>query len=247
MVTTIFRSRSISALAVLICINAIQGFSFTHMSRSSNQEKSPFVDRRAAMQSTVASAFLLFIPVAARASYIDPVTDAPEVTKRVYLDVSIGGKEEGRIVIGLYGKLLPRTVDNFATLFESDAYAGTNFYRVISDVSIQGGNIGDPSGKTGRSALEDGKPFEPDNYNLKHTKAGLISAVRGLDGRIDSRFFFNCQDDAGWADDRYAAFGIIEEGLEMVKRIEKLPVRPPKNSPTTEVKILHSGSVGISS
>lgn len=245
MVTTIFQSLSVFALvAVLTCIHQIQGFQLP--SSISKQDKLMAVDRRAALQSTVASLFLLYTP-AARAAYIDPSIDPPQVTKRVYLDVLIGGKDEGRLVIGLYGNLMPRTVDNFATLFESNAYAGTNFYRVLSDFSIQGGNIGDATGKTGRSAFESGAPFEPDNYNLKHTKTGLVSAVRGLDGRIDSRFFVECQDDAGWADDRYAAFGIVEEGLEVVKRIEKVPVKPPKNSPTTEVKILRSGSIGVSS
>jgi cyclophilin family peptidyl-prolyl cis-trans isomerase len=67
--------------------------------------------------------------------------------------------------------------------------------------------------------------------------------VRGLDGAIDSRFFINCSDDAGWGDDRYAAFGIVEEGLDVVKRIERVDVQPPKNAPKVEVKILASGVV----
>eukprot|EP00980_Cylindrotheca_fusiformis_P022850 scaffold9846_cov122-Cylindrotheca_fusiformis.AAC.3 len=247
MARTILRWRSVfGSLIALICIHAIQGFSFQSknlLNVNSNQDHLlTLLDRRAVIQSTVASLICLSAPVA-RAAYIDPAIDPPEVTKRVFLDVSIDGKGEGRLVIGLYGNLMPRTVDNFATLFESNAYAGTNFYRVLSDYSIQGGNIGDPTGKTGRSALEDGRPFEPDNFNLKHTKTGLVSAVRGLDGRIDSRFFINCQDDAGWADDRYAAFGIVEEGLDVVKRIEQVPVKPPKNAPTVEVKILRSGNM----
>ena len=220
---------------LLIFISAIHGLSLTHDSRS--------IDRRTVIQSTIASAFLVASPNPAHSSYIDPATDPPEVTKRVYLDVLIGGKDKGRLVIGLYGDLMPRTVDNFFKLCESNSYAGTNFYRVLSDFSIQGGAIGDPTGKSGKSAFDDGKPFEPDNFNLKHTVTGLVSAVRGLDGRIDSRFFINCKDDAGWADDRYACFGIVEQGLDIVKRIEKVDVRPPKNSPITEVKILASGVV----
>ena len=153
----------------------------------------------------------------------------------------MGGKDEGRIVIGLYGELMPRTVENFETLCASNAYAGTNFYRVLSDHSIQGGAIGDSTGKTGKSAFADGKPFEPDNYNLMHTKAGLVNAVRGIGGAIDSRFFINCSDAGGWGDDRYAAFGIVEEGMDFVRKIEKVDVSPPKNVPKAEVKILASG------
>mmetsp|Transcript_8110 Transcript_8110/g.12846 ORF Transcript_8110/g.12846 Transcript_8110/m.12846 type:complete len:178 (+) Transcript_8110:1-534(+) len=174
--------------------------------------------------------------------------DPPPITKRVYLDVEWGtnkdgtttATEMGRLVIGLYGTVMPKTVDNFATLCASNAYAGTTFYRVLSDFSIQGGAIGDPSGKTGRSALEDGKSFEPDNYNIQHTKTGLVSMVNGPGG-VDSRFFINCNDQGGWGDDRYAAFGIVEEGLDVIKKIEKVPVSPPKNSPKTPVKITASG------
>eukprot|EP00536_Pseudo-nitzschia_multiseries_P000566 jgi/Psemu1/179090/e_gw1.7.222.1 len=193
--------------------------------------------------SVLTTASILFNPAASVASYIDPVVDPPKITKRVYLDVAFGSNddEKGRLVIGLFGDLMPKTTQNFEQLCASNAYAGTNFYRVISDISIQGGAVGDSSGKTGLSSFEDGKPFEPDNFNLKHTKTGLVSMVRGIGGGVDSRFFVNTKDEAGWADDRYAAFGIIEEGLDLVKSIEKVPVKPPKNSPNTEVKILASG------
>mmetsp|Transcript_19866 Transcript_19866/g.55372 ORF Transcript_19866/g.55372 Transcript_19866/m.55372 type:complete len:243 (-) Transcript_19866:459-1187(-) len=193
--------------------------------------------------SGLTAASVLFHPAVSVASYIDPVTDPPKITKRVYLDVAFGSNDEekGRLVIGLFGDLMPKTTQNFEQLCTSNAYAGTNFYRVISDFSIQGGAVGDSTGKTGQSSFEGGKPFEPDNFNLKHTKTGLVSMVRGIGGGVDSRFFVNTQDDAGWADDRYAAFGVIEEGLDLVKAIEKVPVKPPKNSPNTEVKILASG------
>eukprot|EP00535_Pseudo-nitzschia_heimii_P004678 CAMPEP_0197181648 /NCGR_PEP_ID=MMETSP1423-20130617/5873_1 /TAXON_ID=476441 /ORGANISM="Pseudo-nitzschia heimii, Strain UNC1101" /LENGTH=253 /DNA_ID=CAMNT_0042631939 /DNA_START=82 /DNA_END=840 /DNA_ORIENTATION=+ len=186
---------------------------------------------------------ILFPPTVSFASYIDPATDLPKITKRVYMDVEFGSRNEerGRLVIGLFGDLMPRTVENFETLCSSNAYAGTTFYRVISDLSIQGGAVADSTGKTGRSSFAGGKPFEPDNYNVKHTKAGLVNMVRGIGGSVDSRFFINTKDEAGWADDRYAAFGIIEEGMNLVNAIEKVPVSPPKNAPKKEVKIVASG------
>lgn len=184
---------------------------------------------------------VLFRPGASFASYIDPMTDPPKITKRVYLDVEFGSDEKGRLVIGLFGDLMPKTVANFESLCASNAYAGTNFYRVISDLNIQGGAVGDSTGKTGQSSFEGGKPFEPDNFNLKHTQAGLVSMVRGIGGSVDSRFFVNTKDEAGWADDRYAAFGIVQEGMDLVSKIEKVPVAPPKNAPKSEVKIVASG------
>jgi peptidyl-prolyl cis-trans isomerase B (cyclophilin B) len=173
------------------------------------------INRRVAIQSTIASTIVwLQAGEPSNAAYIDPTIDSPKVTKRVYLDVQIGDKPSERLVIGLFGELMPRAVENFDKLCAGNSYAGTTFYRVLSGNTIQGGAIGDPTGKSGQSAF--GSPFEPDNYNLKHTKTGLVSAVRGIGGAADSRFFINCNADAGWADDRYAAFGIVEEGLDFV-------------------------------
>ena len=205
------------------------------------QHRRDFV--KASLASTAAMLATVVPTAPAVASYIDPITDPPKITNTVYLDVVFGPgeKQKGRLVIGLYGELMPKTVENFESLCASNKYAGTTFYRVISDLNIQGGAVGDKTGKTGQSSFPGGKPFEPDNYNLKHTQAGLVSAVRGIGGSADSRFFINTKDEAGWADDRYAAFGIVQEGMELVKAIEKVPVAPPKNAPKKDVTIVASG------
>lgn len=148
-------------------------------------------------QSAIAVAALIQPSSPANAAYIDPATDLPKVTNRVFIDVQIGSDDSSgpsqRIVMGLFGGLLPRVTENFVALCRDNMYAGTTFYRVISDVTVQGGAIdGGKSGKTGQSSsLHDGNPFEPDNYDLKHSTLGLVSMVRGVGGSVDSRFFIN--------------------------------------------------------
>mmetsp|Transcript_31388 Transcript_31388/g.47452 ORF Transcript_31388/g.47452 Transcript_31388/m.47452 type:complete len:233 (+) Transcript_31388:108-806(+) len=191
--------------------------------------------------SNVATASFLSTAFPANAAYIDPNTDLPKITDRVYIDVQLSTGEEGRIEMGLFGELLPRVTENFVALCKSNKYAGTTFYRVISDLTIQGGAIGDDTGKTGISSF--GNTFEPDNFNVKHNRAGLVSMVRATNGGVDSRFFINTVEDGGWGDDRYAAFGIVEDetSMKFVHAIEKVKVKPPQNNPKEPVRITASG------
>lgn len=216
----------------------------------STRDHQPIINRRSFAKSvasiTTSAALIANIqPVFADegAAIIDPSVDLPSITNKVYLDVKFGNYKTKRMVIGLFGDIMPEATANFLSLCRDGelSYAGTTFYRVISDMTIQGGAVGSSSGKSSSSPT-----LQPDNYNIKHTKAGLVSAVRNKDGTIDSRFFIQTKDDAGWADDRYAAFGIVLEeegtaGMDLVRKINKVDVKAPQNKPTDPVMIVGCG------
>lgn len=55
------------------------------------------------------------------------------------------------------------------------------------------------------------------------------------------RFFISIMDDAGWADNRYTAFGRVIEGMDIVHKMEAVKVEGRTNKPTSPVVIENCG------
>ena len=84
----------------------------------------------------------------------------PVVTNRVFFDIEMDGVKLGRIVMGLYGEICPKAVENFVALSKCDrgkakltgkdlCYKGSKIHRVIPnfmfqvrcECEVQGGTI----------------------------------------------------------------------------------------------------------
>ena len=144
-----------------------------------------------------------------------------EVTEEAIFDISIGGKAQGTIVIALFGHDTPKTVANFAKLasaqgFNGKSYRNSPFHRVIPNFMIQGGDIVRGDG-TGSFSIYGGR-FSDENFNIKHTEAGLLSMANSGPNTNGSQFFITLVP-TPWLDGKHTVFGKVVSGMEVVNQI----------------------------
>lgn len=169
---------------------------------------------------------------------------------KCFFDISIGGKECGRIVFKLFNDKCPKTCENFRCLCTGERgeskqtgkqlhYKGTKFHRIVKNFIIQGGDITDGNGKGGDSIY--GGTFDDENLELAHDEPYLLSMANRGPNTNKSQFFITTNE-APHLDRKHVVFGRVVAGLDTVLRIERQEV-DSKSRPVKEVVISNCGQV----
>ena len=154
---------------------------------------------------------------------------------------------EGTIVVRLFAKDAPKTVENFVGLATGEKawtnpdsgeamknkplYDGTIFHRCIKDFMVQGG---DPAG-TGRGGP--GFTFEDEfQSGRRFDKPGLLAMANRGPNTNGSQFFITVIPTT-WLNGKHTIFGEVIQGQDIVDRLANVIPKGVADRPRTDVVV----------
>ncbi len=175
------------------------------------------------------------LPAPEREPFVDATVE--ELTKqRVIIETSMGN-----MTVEFFPDRAPSHVRAFLRMATSGVYDGTALHRVARGFVIQGGYL--PSR---REALEPRQQAYvrslPPEFNPTPHDRGIVSMARGDDPGSATSSFFIVLARAQGLDNQYTVFGRVVEGLDVIDKIEAVPVNG--ETPVTRIEVMRARIVG---
>jgi len=140
-------------------------------------------------------------------------------------NIAILNADCGNVIIELYPKVSPKSVNRFKTLIRSGAYDGVSFHRVIENKLIQAGDL--EFGKrenldygkvgTGKSGL--GAIQSETNTKFKFER-GSVGLARTLQMNTEDSQFFIILKDEPLYEGEYTPVGKVLYGIDILEKIK---------------------------
>ena len=142
--------------------------------------------------------------------------------------------ELGPIEIAMMPENAPQATRNFLNLAATGSLDTTTFSRVVKGFVIQGGNL-QTSERWSEELAKRMSHKLPDEPGLVKHARGIVSMARTEEPNSATTHFFILVAPAPHLDSKFAAFGTVTKGMEVVDTINQAPVEGDK--PEKPVKI----------
>ena len=137
-----------------------------------------------------------------------------EYTPEATYDASITIEGYGSIHVELYGNEAPITVQNFISRANEGYYNGKTLHTIVDDL-IYGGSYYKEGTELGMKGEFSENGVE---NNISHIR-GTLSMARGEGNNTGYGQFFIVRENSRELDGKYAAFGRITDGMEIIDKI----------------------------
>ncbi|CAF0720635.1 unnamed protein product [Adineta steineri] len=172
---------------------------------------------------------------------------------------------EGKVIIGLFGEIVPMTVLNFVTITNGVVRSNINFtyndvpiHRVVRDFCIQTGDFLNRDGTGSEYSYQEkkkienfdlgtsiyGTKFVDENFRLSHRSAGWVSMANHGKDTNGSQWFVTLVP-SRWLDGHHVVFGRVLQGIDFIHEIGEIETYPGTSIPKKYVGIVHGSATEV--
>ena len=162
----------------------------------------------------------------------EPFVDetAEELSKhRAVIETSMGN-----MTVELYADRAPIHVRSFLRMASAGVYDGTALHRIARGFVIQGGFLATRREPLDEKQLAYVRELQPEFNPTPHDR-GILSMAHGDDPASATSSFFIVLARTPGLDNQYTVFGRVVEGLEVIEKIEAVPV--DGETPVTRIEV----------
>lgn len=136
--------------------------------------------------------------------------------------------EAGAVELEMFPESAPESVRSFLNLAATGAFDTTTFSRVVPNFVVQGGNLSTSEKMSSALIQRAGRRLPDEPNQIKHER-GIVSMARPDEPNgATTHFFILVAPKASYLDGKFAAFGRVTRGMEVVDAINKMPVENEK-------------------
>ena len=153
----------------------------------------------------------------------EPVPFAADTPEQLAAHRAVIETTVGALTLAFDAGKAPEHIRNFLQLAQAGVFDGTSFHRVVRGFVAQAGALNTRATPLTEKQQKLVHRMQPEFSGTKHVR-GIVSMARGDDPASATTSFFIVLGDAPNLDRRYSVFGRVVEGMDVVERIEGMPV-----------------------